>query len=93
MGDTMAHDKLVCLKKGANTGNNLCGICDVPFGETSPVHELRLARRGTMYVYNSETFEEIFTLPIDLGPLGNSYSLIIVGSKEQGYEAIVLQEF
>ena len=34
MGDTMAHDKLVCLKKGANSGNNLCRICDVPFDET-----------------------------------------------------------
>ena len=66
---------------------------NVPFGEASAIHELRLARRGTMYVYNSDTLEELYRLPIDLGPLGNSYSLIVVGGKDQGYEAIVLQEF
>ena len=66
---------------------------DVAFGTTSDVHDLTQERRGTMYVYNSETLEEIYTLPIDLGPLGNSYSLIVVGSKEHGYEALVLQEF
>ena len=30
----MVHDKLVCLKKGANTGNNLCHVCDVSFDES-----------------------------------------------------------
>ena len=34
MGDTMAHDKLVCLIKGPNTLNNLCRNCDISFEET-----------------------------------------------------------
>jgi hypothetical protein len=46
-----------------------------------------------MYVYDSNTLTQLYTLPIDIGPLGNSYSLIVVGNKQSGYEVIVLQEF
>ena len=46
-----------------------------------------------MYFYDAESFERVFTLNNDLGPLGNSYSLILVGSRQKGYEVIVLQEF
>ena len=28
IGDTVAHDKMVCLEKGGNTGNNICRNCD-----------------------------------------------------------------
>ena len=66
---------------------------NVEYGTTSPIHTVRQERRGTMYVYNSDTFEELFTLPIDLGPLGNSYSLVVIGSSENGYSVVVLQEF
>ena len=65
----------------------------VPFGEASPVHTLDREVRGSMYVYNYDTRETLYNLPIDLGPLGNSYSLIVVGTKEEGYEVVVLQEF
>ena len=34
IGDTLAHDKLVCLKKGANTGKNLYRVCEVSFDDT-----------------------------------------------------------
>ena len=37
MGDTVAHDKLVCLKKGANTGNNICRNFDISFENTDAV--------------------------------------------------------
>lgn len=66
---------------------------DVPFGQASPTHVLQRDRRGSMYVYDATTRKRLYTLPITLGPLGNSYSLIVVGNKESGYEVIVLQEF
>lgn len=50
-------------------------------------------RRGTFYFYNSDTFEQLFTIPVQFGALGNSYSLIVTGNKTQGYQVIVLQEF
>ncbi len=65
----------------------------VPFGETSPIHTLDREVRGSMYVYDYEARKLMYTLPIDLGPLGNSYSLIVVGTAAKGYEVIVLQEF
>ena len=40
IGDIIAHDKLVCLKKGANTGNNICRICNIPFNETDNEYHL-----------------------------------------------------
>jgi hypothetical protein len=51
------------------------------------------SRIETMYVYDSQTLERLYSLPNDIGPLGNSYSLIFVGSRQKGYEVIVLQEF
>lgn len=68
-------------------------VRDLAFGQTSPTHVLQSDRRGSMYVYDATTRNLIYTLPITIGPLGNSYSLIVVGRKENGYEVIVLQEF
>ena len=66
---------------------------DVAFGTASATYVLERDRRGTMYFYDAETRKDLFTLPIDFGPLGNSYSLIVAGRHEDGYEVIVLQEF
>ncbi|RPI67096.1 MAG: hypothetical protein EHM43_09910 [Ignavibacteriae bacterium] len=66
---------------------------NVGFGEVSATHVLERDQRGSMYVYDSNTLTQLYTLPIDVGPLGNSYSLIVVGNKQSGYEVIVLQEF
>lgn len=66
---------------------------NVGFGEVSATHVLERDQRGSMYVYDSNTLTQLYTLPIDIGPLGNSYSLIVVGNKQSGYEVIVLQEF
>lgn len=66
---------------------------NVGFGEVSATHVLERDQRGSMYVYDSNTLAQLYTLPIDIGPLGNSYSLIVVGNKQSGYEVIVLQEF
>ncbi|MBI2794612.1 MAG: DUF4397 domain-containing protein [Ignavibacteria bacterium] len=65
---------------------------EVPFGQTSPVFTLERDRRGTMYFYDSQTLKDIYSLPIGFGPLGNSYSLIVTGTRQAGYEVIVLQE-
>jgi len=65
----------------------------VPFGESSAVYTLERDRRGTMYFYDAVSEKDIYSLPIDFGPLGNSYSLVVTGRKEDGYEVIVLQEF
>ncbi len=66
---------------------------DVAFATASPIHVLQRDRRGSMYVYDATQRKLVYTLPIVLGPLGNSYSLIVVGRKESGYEVISLQEF
>lgn len=50
-------------------------------------------RRGTFFVYNSETFDLLFQLPVNFGPLGNSYTLVVAGSKAKGYDVIILQEY
>jgi hypothetical protein len=34
IGDTLAHDKLVCMVKGPSSKNNLCRYCNCPFEET-----------------------------------------------------------
>jgi hypothetical protein len=65
----------------------------VAFGTASPPHRLDRVIRGSMYVYNHDTRTQIFSLPIELGPLGNNYSLIVVGTASRGYDVIVLQEF
>lgn len=65
---------------------------DVRFGEVSPVFTLERDRRGTMHFFDPQTLKDIYTLPIGFGPLGNSYSLIVTGRKQDGYEVIVLQE-
>lgn len=65
----------------------------VGFGTASPPHRLDRVIRGSMYVYNHDTRTQIFSLPIELGPLGNNYSLIVVGTASRGYDVIVLQEF
>jgi len=75
-------------------GNSSELVADnVPFGQTSPTYLLERDRRGTMYFFDSQTRKDIYTLPIDFGPLGNSYSLIVVGNKQNGYAVIVSQEY
>lgn len=73
-------------------GNSETVASNVPFGETSPVFTLERDRRGTMFFYDPQTLKDIYSLPIGFGPLGNSYSLIVTGTKQDGYEVIVLQE-
>ncbi|KXK32514.1 MAG: hypothetical protein OKBPIBMD_00002 [Chlorobi bacterium] len=68
-------------------------MANIPFGETSDVYVLSSDRRGSMYFYDSQSRKLLFTLPINIGPMGNSYSMIVAGRKEIGYEVIVLQEF
>ncbi|MBS1562670.1 MAG: DUF4397 domain-containing protein [Bacteroidetes bacterium] len=65
----------------------------VAYGLWSTPDLITRERRGTFYFYDSNTFAQLFTLPVQFGPLGNSYSLIVTGSKSKGYEVIVLQEF
>jgi len=66
---------------------------NVGYGLWSTPDRIIRERRGTFYFYDSNTFEKLYTLPVQFGPLGNSYSLIVTGSKSKGYEVIVLQEF
>ncbi len=66
---------------------------DVPYGAASAVFESTLDRRGTYYVYDGATRSKLYTLPVQLAPLGSNFSLIVVGRKERGYEVIVTQEF
>lgn len=66
---------------------------NVGYGLWSTPDRITRERRGTFFFYDSNTFEKLFTLPVQFGPLGNSYSLIVTGSKSKGYEVIVLQEF
>ena len=65
----------------------------VPYGEMSGVDRTTVDRRGTFYFYDDETLTELYKLPMSFTPLGNSATLIVVGSKEAGYDVIVLQEF
>ncbi len=65
----------------------------VAYGLVSPSDLNTRDRRGTFYVYNSDTFETLFQLPINFGPLGNSYTLVVAGSKAKGYDVIILQEY
>lgn len=65
----------------------------VPYATPSDVSVTSLDRRGTYYVYNSSTRTQLYTLPVQLAPLGSNFSLIVVGNKESGYEVIVTQEF
>ncbi|MBU3742631.1 MAG: DUF4397 domain-containing protein [Candidatus Kapabacteria bacterium] len=65
----------------------------VPYGEMSAVDRTTVDRRGTFYFYDDETLTELYKLPMSFTPLGNSATLIVVGSKEAGYDVIVLQEF
>jgi hypothetical protein len=66
---------------------------DVPFGTASDASVTNLDRRGTYYVYDAATRIQLYTLPVQLAPLGSNFSLIVVGRKETGYEVIVTQEF
>lgn len=67
----------------------------VGYGEVSNVDRTTVDRRGTYYVYDDDgvAFTELYKLPMSFTPLGNSATLIVVGSKESGYDVIVLQEF
>jgi len=67
----------------------------VGYGEVSRVDRTTVDRRGTYYVYDDDgvAFTELYKLPMSFTPLGNSATLIVVGSKETGYDVIVLQEF
>jgi hypothetical protein len=66
---------------------------NVAFGTASDVSVTNLDRRGTYYVYDAATRTQMYTLPVQLAPLGSNFSLIVVGRKETGYEVIVTQEF
>ncbi len=66
---------------------------NVAYGTASDVSVTNLDRRGTYYVYDPETRTQLYTLPVQLAPLGSNFSLIVVGRKEKGYEVIVAQEF
>ncbi|NQW29820.1 MAG: DUF4397 domain-containing protein [Ignavibacteria bacterium] len=66
---------------------------DIAYGTSSVVFEQQTVRRGSIFFYDSDEKTSLFSLPIDFGPLGNNYSLIIVGRKQSGYEVIVTQEF
>lgn len=65
----------------------------VAYGAVSPVERITLERRGTFYVFDDDAKTELYKLPMNFTPLGNSATLIVVGSKENGYDVIVLQEF
>lgn len=65
----------------------------IAFGQSSVPALTTKERRGTFYVYNSDSLEELFQLPVNFGPLGNSYTLIVAGSKSKGYDVIILQEY
>ncbi|HLP27814.1 MAG TPA: DUF4397 domain-containing protein [Candidatus Didemnitutus sp.] len=66
---------------------------DVPYGTASAVSVSNLDRRGTYYIYDAETRTQLYTLPIQLAPLGNNYTFVVVGRMDGGYEVIVSQEF
>lgn len=65
----------------------------VAYGTVSPVERVTLERRGTFFVFDDDAKTELYKLPMNFTPLGNSATLIVVGSKENGYDVIVLQEF
>ena len=79
------------MPKIAGTGEHLAQ--NVPYGVASDVSVTDLDRRGTYYVYDPSTVTQLYTLPVQLAPLGSNFSLIVVGRKETGYEVIVTQEF
>lgn len=66
---------------------------EITYGTASESFLQEKVRRGSMFFYDSQQKTSLFSLPIDFGPLGNNYSLIIVGRKQSGYEVIVAQEF
>ncbi len=65
----------------------------VAYGGVSPVSVSDLNRRGTYYFYNAATLEKLYTLPMQIAPMGNNYSFVVVGRAETGYEVIVSQEY
>lgn len=65
----------------------------VPFGEATAPTTTNRERRGTFFVYDSDTLTELFRLPINYAPLSSSTSLVVVGRKEKGYEVLVVQEY
>jgi len=65
----------------------------VAYGQASTPDLETRDRRGNFYVYDSETFETLFQLPVNFGTLGNSYTLVVAGNKSKGYDIIILQEY
>jgi hypothetical protein len=65
----------------------------VAYGQLSPVDRTTVDRRGTFFIYDDDAKTELYKLPMSFTPLGNSATLIVVGSREAGYDVIVLQEF
>ncbi|HCN04823.1 MAG TPA: hypothetical protein DIS79_04320 [Bacteroidetes bacterium] len=68
-------------------------VTRVAFGETTVPDRIDRERRGSFYVFDSDTRKELYRLPISFGPLGNSYTLVVMGRKETGYSVLVLQEY
>lgn len=66
---------------------------DVAYGTSSDVVVSQQDRRGTYFAYNSETGEILYSFPVQLAPLGNNYTFVVVGRKDGTYEVIVSQEF
>lgn len=79
------------IPKVSGDGDHLAK--DVPYGMASAASVTNLDRRGTYYVYDAETRTQLYTLPVQLAPLGNNYTFVVVGRKDGGYEVIVSQEF
>jgi hypothetical protein len=79
------------IPKVSGDGDHLAR--DVSYGTASAVSVTNIDRRGTYYVYDSETRTELYTLPVQLAPLGNNYTFVVVGRKDGGYEVIVSQEY
>lgn len=68
-------------------------VTRVAYGETTIPDRIDRERRGSFYVFDSDTRKELYRLPISFGPLGNSYTLVVMGRKETGYSVLVLQEY
>ncbi len=79
------------IPKTSGDGEHLARNVDV--GAVSTPYVTTLDRRGTYYFYDAATRTQLYTLPVQLAPLGNNYTFILIGRKESGYEVLVSQEF
>lgn len=66
---------------------------EVAYGTSSEPFVTSQDRRGLYFFYNTVTREELYRLPIQFSPLGNNFSLVVIGNKQNGYGVVVSQEF